>query len=139
MILRKGDVAEFTFDCGTAPAGDMVRDYIVVVKGRYEPDPSIYSHLLPTTSVLYGNYPNPLRGETRIVFDLPDQATVHVELYDLLGRKVTATAPKPMQAGLEQSISLRIPDLPAGTYFYRLIAVGGSANREAAGELVVTR
>jgi len=74
-----------------------------------------------------------------IVFDLPDQASVHVEVYDLLGRRVTATAPKPMPAGLEQSISLRIPDLPSGTYFYRLIAVGRSADMEAAGELVVTR
>jgi len=43
---------------------------------------------VPWTFSLWGNYPNPFNSSTRIEFDLPEPATMHLEISDLLGRQV---------------------------------------------------
>ena len=47
---------------------------------------------LPESFALHGNYPNPFREATRLVFDLPRSARVTVEVMDVTGRRVF-TAP----------------------------------------------
>jgi hypothetical protein len=40
---------------------------------------------LPKSFALFGNSPNPSRGLTTLQLDLPEEATVTVEVYNLLG------------------------------------------------------
>ena len=41
--------------------------------------------------MLEGNYPNPVSGLTKIVFDLPEPAQISIRVTDLLGRTVQTT------------------------------------------------
>jgi len=79
---------------------------------------------LPSTFTLYGNFPNPFNPTTNIRFDLPEQARVHVEVVDVVGRTVMNLAPQTMSAGANKVISVDATRLSSGTYFYRVIAEG---------------
>jgi len=57
---------------------------------------------------------------THIVFDLPEPAIVSVDLYDLIGRRVTGTIPKAMNSAQKQSIPIATNTLPSGSYIYRV-------------------
>ena len=69
---------------------------------------------------LHGHYPNPTSGDIRVVFDLPEQAIVTVEIYDLIGRRIKALSPQMMTAVVQQSILIPTGTLPAGSYVYRI-------------------
>jgi hypothetical protein len=79
---------------------------------------------LPTTYTLSQNYPNPFNPSTSICFGLPEAAEVRLDVFNLLGQKVTTLLNQQMEAGnhtaewdsqneLGQAVS-------SGVYFYRL-------------------
>ena len=69
-----------------------------------------------------GNYPNPFRQTTRLVFDLPLTAHVTVEVMDVTGRRVLTAPSVGLAAGWEHRIELSGTTLSSGLYLYRLIA-----------------
>ena len=74
---------------------------------------------LPRFFRLGQNYPNPFNASTRIRYELPEQAQVKLDIYDILGRKVTTIEEGMRPAGYHQV--LWIADaVPSGIYFYRL-------------------
>jgi len=79
---------------------------------------------VPTEFTLRGNYPNPFNPATRIVFDLPQRAVVHVKITDLLGRRVKTLMAQDLEAGMHKTIAIDMSDMVSGTYLYlyRLIA-----------------
>jgi hypothetical protein len=76
----------------------------------------------PERFLVRGNYPNPFRSVTRLTLDLPEQATVRVAVFDLLGRRVHTAPARVLPPGLDREIRLDVPDLPSGVYLYRLTA-----------------
>ena len=79
---------------------------------------------LPEAFSLHGNYPNPFNPTTTIQFDLPEPATVHIEVYDLAGRNVLSIPGQQYTAGDNHMAQLDASELASGTYLYRLIAQG---------------
>ena len=77
---------------------------------------------LPEQFTLNGNYPNPFNPTTNIVFDLPDNAVMRVEVYDLLGRRVMDLSGLEMEAGAGRQIQLDASSLASGSYIYRVHA-----------------
>ena len=77
---------------------------------------------LPDAFALQGNYPNPFNPSTTIVFDLPEDADVSVEVFDLLGRKVFALPKRAMTAGAQQKMHVDASMLASGVYLYRVVA-----------------
>ena len=77
---------------------------------------------LPEVFTIQGNYPNPFRGATRLVLDLPWPAHVAVEVLDVTGRRVLTVPAVALSAGWERSVELRDVALSSGLYLYRLIA-----------------
>lgn len=67
------------------------------------------------------NYPNPFSSDTTIPFVLDAAAHVRLTLYDVLGREVQQWNSGFTPAGISE-VQLSAANLPAGTYFYRLIA-----------------
>ncbi len=74
---------------------------------------------LPREIELDQNYPNPFNPSTTINFAVPEQATVKLEVFDLLGRKVTELLNEAKSAG-RYSINFDASRLASGLYIYRL-------------------
>ena len=94
---------------------------------------------VPESFAVYGNYPNPFRQSTRIVFDLPWPARVTVEVMDVTGRRVHTVPPVDLAAGWEHDIELRGGKLSSGLYLYHLMATSPEGNSMHVGRLVRLR
>ena len=88
---------------------------------------------------LYGNYPNPFRGSTRMELSLAKDARVSVEVFDLLGRRVMVQPPRLINAGARRSLTLAgLSDTP-GVYLYRVVIVMGRQTLVRTGRMTVVR
>ncbi|MCB2230841.1 T9SS type A sorting domain-containing protein [bacterium] len=121
LVLRKGDVVEYQFDIGTPVASGSTRDFVVVATGRYEPVYHLTDGQLPDRYELYANYPNPFNPTTTIAFALPEAQKVTIEIYNVLGEKVTTLVDGRMVAGYH-SLEWDAGEYASGVYLYRLKA-----------------
>jgi hypothetical protein len=93
---------------------------------------------LPSSFALHGNYPNPFVDRTTVAFDLPEDAEVRLEVYDLLGRRVVSTSRR-LSAGARQTVSLDGRRLTTGAYFYRLHAEMASGTVTKTGRMTLVK
>ena len=82
---------------------------------------------LPNAFNVHGNYPNPFNPTTSIRFDLPEPASVRIEIFDIAGRNVMTIPSRQYLSGNEQIAHVDASGLSSGIYVYRLIAEGGSS------------
>jgi hypothetical protein len=94
---------------------------------------------LPRAFVLKGNYPNPFNPSTTIRFDLPAQADVTVEIFDVMGRKVMTLPRNQVAAGTNRSIQVEASTLPSGMYLYRVRAEMSSDIRVKTGQMMLVK
>jgi len=66
---------------------------------------------------LYGNYPNPFNPGTTFHFAIPAQGHVDIDIFDMLGRKISSLSGENLAAG-EHKITYDGSHLASGTYFY---------------------
>jgi hypothetical protein len=76
---------------------------------------------IPESFGLSQNYPNPFNPSTTITYQIPYTSNVIVEVYDVLGRKVTTLVNETKEAG-NYSLNFKAPWLSSGIYFYKLTA-----------------
>ncbi|MEM1320753.1 MAG: HYR domain-containing protein [Bacteroidota bacterium] len=80
----------------------------------------------PLETSLSQNYPNPVRQYTRIAFDLPEEQTITLRLFDLNGREVGKIVEGKYTAGRhEVSIDIGRWQLTSGLYHYHLETSSG--------------
>jgi len=77
--------------------------------------------LLPEAIMLLDNYPNPFNATTTITYNLPISGDVDLEVYNLLGQKVTTLVDGRVEAG-QHSVSWDAANYSSGIYFYKLSA-----------------
>ena len=94
---------------------------------------------LPETFAILGNYPNPFQQTTRLMFDLPRESRIRVEVTDMIGRQVLTVPDHTVAAGWGKSVELSGRSLPAGFYLYRLIADSPSERSVQVGRFVRIR
>ena len=94
---------------------------------------------LPEAFVLSGNYPNPFNPTTNLVFDLPEDATMRVAVYDLLGRQVMALNAVEVSAGAGRQVQLDASSLASGTYVYRVQADMASGQIVQSGRMTLLK
>ena len=85
-------------------------------------DPS--AQVLPRSFSLEQNYPNPFNPSTTIAYNLPVQSSVTLDVYNLLGQKVTTLVNGELSAG--QHEALWKANVASGIYLYKLTAVSNS-------------
>jgi hypothetical protein len=76
---------------------------------------------LPTVYQLHQNYPNPFNPATTVRFELPRASHVTLEVYNMIGQRVSVLANGTYQPGAH-AVLFDAADLPSGTYFYRIQA-----------------
>jgi hypothetical protein len=89
--------------------------------------------LIPTVYALSQNYPNPFNPETRIKYSIPEQATVSLKVYNLLGQEVVSLTSGVQDAGYYEIAwdghNSKGASVGTGVYFYRLEATGISGRK----------
>jgi len=99
-------------------SGATVTDTFVV---QVLPSTAVEDLITPRKFSLAQNYPNPFNPSTTIVFTLPEQKYVSLEIYDTIGQKIKTLLGKKMAAGTHK-VELRAENLPSGVYLYRIEA-----------------
>lgn len=75
----------------------------------------------PIEFVLNDNYPNPFNMTTKISYELAKPSNVTLEIYDLLGRRISALVYEYQMPGLH-SVVWSAEDASSGIYLYRIHA-----------------
>jgi hypothetical protein len=88
---------------------------------------------IPEKFSLFQNYPNPFNPNTKIKFEIPNNAviarsgatwqslTVSLKVFDILGKEITTLVNEQLQPGTYE-ITFDGSYLPSGIYFYQLVA-----------------
>ena len=76
---------------------------------------------IPTEFSLMQNYPNPFNPSTTIKYGLPKDSRVLLEIYNVLGQRVSVLADEVQTAGFHE-VQFQSGQLPSGIYFSRLTA-----------------
>ena len=84
---------------------------------------------IPTSLTLAQNYPNPFNPSTTIDFELPATGHVNLDVFNMLGQKVSTLVNGQIEAG-SHSIVFDASALPNGIYMYKLNAAGQSQIRK---------
>jgi uncharacterized repeat protein (TIGR01451 family) len=118
-----GSPAKSVADCYSAPIG-----FAEPVKGKTEgarfyisSSARDVSNTLPSEYRLNQNYPNPFNPSTQITYQLPQQADVLLEVFDMSGRQIATLVNESVNAGTH-TVSFDATSLSSGVYMYRLQA-----------------
>jgi len=109
-----------------APSGQ-VRGGKIILKGNCSP--VIGDGSLPTIVSLSPVTPNPATSSTQIIYTVPAEASVQLELYNALGDKVRTLVSEIQKQG-RYTLQLNTTGLAEGTYFLRLSSQGNVVSRE---------
>ncbi len=154
-----GLASTFTIDPDGAEDGDLNDDYVVVQESGVESflgpqgtvvtfglttsqnpvanDPTAAS--VPTEFALNGTFPNPFSARAELSFDLPEAATVTLEVFDVMGRQVLNVNTGGLNAGGDQRIAIDGSSLASGVYVYRLRAAGATDTWTRSGQITLAR
>ncbi|HAV23312.1 MAG TPA: hypothetical protein DCX46_07435 [Bacteroidetes bacterium] len=77
---------------------------------------------VPKVFALLQNYPNPFNPATQILFDVPKESRVRMQVFDLRGREVGSVVDAACSPGT-YAYTFRADGLVSGVYFYRMSAV----------------
>ena len=88
----------------------------------------------PAAAIALRNYPNPFNPSTTIEYEIPEDGLVRLNVFNLLGRRVTTLVQGWQTAGRHQvdwtALSPRGQPLASGVYFYRLEFNGRTVTRK---------
>lgn len=90
-----------------------------VLVGAYKQTDVVSSDKVISTYTLKQNYPNPFNPTTTISYELPSAEFVTLEIFDMLGRRITTLVEEKQQAG-QHAVLWNATGEASGTYLYRL-------------------
>ncbi len=94
----------------------------------------------PSAFALLNNFPNPCNGFTTMEFALPHESNVHIDVYDVQGRRVQELVNGIRQAGYH--VTGWTPAVASGIYLCRMVAEGlapGGERYAATRKIIVIR
>src|SRR4030095_2864219 len=102
-------------------------------------NPVTLEHL--TTPLVYSitqNYPNPFNPSTTIEYSIPENASVSLKVYDMLGKEVADLVNKSQDKGT-YIINWDASNYSSGIYFYRIQAKGLKGNFADTKKMILTK
>jgi hypothetical protein len=86
-----------------------------------------------SANVVFGNFPNPASGATDFFFDIPEPQSAHIEIFTVLGQRISTITYAATAAG-RQDVHFDTRGLAQGVYMYKIV----TGNVKWAGKLIVT-
>ncbi|MCD6177470.1 MAG: T9SS type A sorting domain-containing protein, partial [Candidatus Cloacimonetes bacterium] len=132
MIMVADDIMETSYLDTNVPNGTYCYNVRAVYSGGYQSALStdaVIEHvqtntddiIIPATTSLIGNYPNPFNPTTNIKFSLKTDSKVSLNIYNIRGQKVKTLINENMQIGYHSIVWNGQDDsgksLPSGVYF----------------------
>ena len=104
--------------------GKILAAYLATGLSVAAPRPAV-----PLVFDLAQNYPNPFNPSSKIEFSLPQQSTVQLKVFNMLGQEVATLVNEPLGAGAH-AVNFNAGNLASGLYFYRLQSGGTFITRK---------
>jgi hypothetical protein len=76
---------------------------------------------IPESYELLQNYPNPFNSSTTIYYGLPEESSIEIIIYDVLGNQLMIYSEEKLPTGYHQ-LEFNATEFGSGIYFYRLQA-----------------
>lgn len=116
--------APFEAPCDVALSPDESRAYVIDMFARkafvFEKATSVSeASEIPRGFEIYQNYPNPFNSSTAIVYEIPNDGFVKINVYNSLGQIVASLVNSVQSAG-KHIASFNAENLPSGVYYYQL-------------------
>lgn len=110
------------FNFSLEPASELADEEGNLLTGVKLNIPSVEASI-PRKYNITQNYPNPFNPSTTIKYDLPEQAKVTIEIFNVLGQKVKILENSVKDAG-SYKIKWNANNFASGIYIYRFMAFG---------------
>jgi hypothetical protein len=94
---------------------------------------------IPSDFAILGNYPNPFNPSTSITFDLPDAASVRVQVFDATGRMLMETKEATFTAGAGHAVQVDATAWGSGLYLYKVIARARTSSWIGSGRMMLVK
>lgn len=105
---------------------------IIRVLSSSGPVSVVGKEIMPEEYALYQNFPNPFNPSTNIQFDLPEESSVKIVIYNILGREVATLVDKDLPAGHHQTLwnsQSETGQFSSGMYILHITAKSLSSQR----------
>ena len=120
------------FNAGSHPPGDYLTNLVIRSNDRVNPEIAIPVYMevvvgidaeetLPARFAISQPYPNPFNSKTDIRFDVPQESTVDIHLFNIKGEIVETVLSDKLAPG-RYRIAIDMKKLPSGVYFIRMRA-----------------
>jgi hypothetical protein len=114
--------------CGVAVSGNNAYLAAGTYFGIYDCSEAMYApsdpFILHPSSFILSAYPNPFNSTTTIRFVLPAPGPVHLEVYDLVGRRVKDLIPGSWLGAGEERVVMDADGMAGGSYWVMVNAAG---------------
>ncbi|MDX9710892.1 MAG: right-handed parallel beta-helix repeat-containing protein [Ignavibacteriaceae bacterium] len=90
-----------------------------ILQSRFGVNSGEGEKIIPDEYSLEQNYPNPFNPTTTIRYDLPKDGLVQLEVFDIIGRKITTLVNTHQSAG-RYEVNFDASKLASGVYIYKL-------------------
>ena len=133
-LLGNAGITDVAVDTENNVVTGKVVHFSTVVLAAATGTPSSVNETMPGVFSLSQNVPNPFNPTTTIAFEVPVNALVKLEVFNILGQKVVTLHDGMLSAGVH-SVIWNSTDtfgnaVTSGVYFYRLTANGMSSTRK---------
>jgi hypothetical protein len=118
--VEDGEVLQLTLTAELMDGTDIEGYDCVVILAKGGPQTAGLGSPAPRDFALFQNTPNPFRDRTTLIFNLPDLMQTKLTIHDAAGRTVATLVDGELAEGTH-SVEWKA-DVPAGTYFCRLMA-----------------
>ncbi len=92
-----------------------------ILKSKFGINSEEKEQIIPKEYSLYQNYPNPFNPVTIIKFDIPNDGLVQLEIFDILGRRISTLVEEYRTAGSYEQV-FNASALASGVYIYKIQA-----------------
>jgi len=123
-IYLDNSVSGYNFTNPVAHPGDKNVNINLSVTGIEQTKSS-----MPKDYSLSQNYPNPFNPSTEIKYSLPNESSVRIIVYNLIGQKISELVNGTQTAGYHE-VTFNANNLSSGIYFYKIVASAKNSTKE---------